>query len=89
MIEYIPMRTASGGQGIRRLRRANLPWSAPVTIRRRRGAKFAVRPQSEILLSSRVDVVSRARLIALKQRLIKPLLHILLLFYTQRWIDLT
>ena len=58
-----PMRTASGGQGIRRLRRANLPWSAPVTIRRRRGAKFAVRPQSEILLSSRVDVVSRARLI--------------------------
>ena len=52
MMEYISMRTASGGQGIRRLRRANLPWLAPVTIRRRRGAKFAVRLQSEILLSS-------------------------------------
>ena len=66
------------------LRRANLPWSAPVTIRRRRGAKFAVRPQSEILLFSLVD--GAPRLIfsprVIFQRLTAKLLLLLLFFYT-------
>jgi len=60
-----------------------------VTIRRRRGAKFAVRPQSEILLFSLVD--GAPRLIfsprVIFQRLMAKLLLLLLFFYTGGFLD--
>ena len=60
-----------------------------MTIRRRRGAKFAVRPQSEILLFSLVDGAPRSifSLRVIFQRLTAKLPLLLLFFYTGGFLD--